>query len=138
MVHRPIRGELAEVRSNRMNADPEPVIENSDTTVEAPTEKSTNVIEVRDKDQPAKGQNSDWQVCSDAEDLETQVMGAIDSAYDFFRFLQVSTRGIANNQRRLFKDGYQHPATSGRRNQGHQSASDLPGRGDTEAGQLYL
>jgi len=75
-----------------------------------------NVIEVNDEEQFAKGQNSrDLQVCSDARDVETQIMDAIDSAYDFFRFLH-TTRGIANNQRRLFKDGYQHPGTSGRRN----------------------
>jgi len=30
--------------------------------------------------------------------VETQFMDAIDSAYDFFRLLKLSTRGIANNQ----------------------------------------
>ena len=80
-----------------------------------------NVIEVSDEEQFAKGQDSrDLQVYYDAWDVETQFMDAIDSANDFFRFLQVSTRGIANNERRLFKDGYQHPGTSGRRNRGRQ------------------
>jgi len=78
-----------------------------------------NVIEVREEEPFAKGQDSrDLQVCCDAGDVETQLMDAIDSAYDFFRFLQLSTRGIANNQRRPFKDGNQHPGTSGRRNRG--------------------
>jgi hypothetical protein len=63
-----------------------------------------NVIEVSDEESFAKGQKScDLQVRSDAGDVETQFMDAIDSAYGFFRFLQVSTRGIANNERRLFK-----------------------------------
>ena len=57
-----------------------------------------NVIEVNDEELFAKGQNSrDLQVCSDAGDVKTQLMDAIDSAYDFFRFLQVSTPGIPNN-----------------------------------------
>jgi hypothetical protein len=56
--------------------------------------KMNNVIEVRDEEQFAKSQNSrDLQVCSDAGDVETQLMDTIDSAYDFFRFLHVSTRG---------------------------------------------
>ena len=62
-----------------------------------------NVIEVSDDEPLAKGQNSrDLQVCYDAGDVETQFMDAIDSAYDFFRFLEVSTRRIPNNQWRLF------------------------------------
>jgi hypothetical protein len=65
----------------------------------------TNVIEVSDEEQFAKGQNSrDLQVCSDAGDVEAQFMDAIDSAYDFFRFLHVSTRGTANIERRLLKE----------------------------------
>ena len=75
-----------------------------------------NVIEVSKEEPFAKGQNSrDLRVCYDARYLETQFMDAIDSAYDFLRFLQVSTRGVAKNQPRLFKDGSQHPGTSGRR-----------------------
>src|ERR1700693_881249 len=98
-----------------------------------------NVIEVRDEEQFAKGQNSrDLQVCSDAGDVETQLMDAIDSAYDFFRFLHVSTRGIANNQRRLSKDGNEHPRASRRRNRSCQRTIELLGGGDTEAGQLCL
>ncbi len=63
-----------------------------------------HVIEVSDEEQFAKGQNSrNLQVCSDAGDVETQSMEAIDSPYDFFRFLPVATRGIANNQRSYLK-----------------------------------
>jgi hypothetical protein len=64
-----------------------------------------NVTEVNDEEQFAKGQNSrDLQVCSDAGDVEAQFMDAIDSAYDFFRFFHVSTRGTANIERRLLKE----------------------------------
>ena len=53
-----------------------------------------HVIEVRHQEPFAKRQKSrDLQVCYDAGDVETQFMDAIDSAYDFFRFLKVSTRG---------------------------------------------
>jgi hypothetical protein len=44
-------------------------------------------IEVRDEEQFANGQKiRDLQVCSDARDVKTQFMDAIDSPYDFFRF----------------------------------------------------
>jgi hypothetical protein len=60
-----------------------------------------NVIKVSDEEQFAKGQKSrDLQVYYDAWDVETQFMDAIDSEYDFFRFLRVSTRGIANDESR--------------------------------------
>ena len=65
-----------------------------------------NVIEVSNEEQFAKCSKSrDLQVCSDAGDVETQLMEAIDSAYDFFRLLHVSMRRIATNRRRPFKDG---------------------------------
>ena len=60
-----------------------------------------NVIKVSDEEQFAKGQKScDLQVYYDARDVETQFMDAIDSEYDFFRFLRVLTRGIANDEPR--------------------------------------
>jgi hypothetical protein len=69
-----------------------------------------NVIEVAGEEPFAKGQNRrDLQVWYDAGDAETQFIEAIDSAYDFFRFLQVLTRGIADNQQRLIEDGNEHP-----------------------------
>jgi hypothetical protein len=53
-------------------------------------EEMNNLIEVSCEEPFAKGQNSrDLQVCYDAADVETQFMDAIDSAYDFFRLLQV-------------------------------------------------
>jgi hypothetical protein len=62
-----------------------------------------NVIEVSEEEPFAKGQNSrDVRVCYDARYLETQFMDAIDTAYDFFRFLQASTRGAELS--RNFKD----------------------------------
>jgi hypothetical protein len=65
-----------------------------------------NVIEVSDEEQFAKGSKSrDLQVYYDAGDVETQLMEAIDSNYDFFRLLHVSMRRIATNRRRPFKDG---------------------------------
>jgi hypothetical protein len=60
-----------------------------------------NVIEISDEEQFAKGQDArDLQVCYEAGDVEAQFMDAIDSPNDFFRFLQLLTRRIANNQRR--------------------------------------
>jgi hypothetical protein len=60
-----------------------------------------NVIEINEEEQFAKGQDgSDLRTCHDARDVETQLMDAIDSPNDFFRFLQLSTRIIKNNQRR--------------------------------------
>jgi hypothetical protein len=65
-----------------------------------------DLIEVSDEEQFAKCSKSrDLQVYYDAGDVETQLMEAIDSAYDFFRLLDVSMRRIATNQRRPFKDG---------------------------------
>jgi len=62
-----------------------------------------DLIEVSDEKQFAKCQKSrDLQVYYDPGDVETQSMEAIDSAYDFFRLLQVSARRIATNQRRPF------------------------------------
>ena len=73
-----------------------------------------NVIKVSAEKRFADGQSSrDLRVYCIAAELEIQLMDAIDSASDFFRFLQVSTHEIANNQRRLFKDGNQHSRGSG-------------------------
>jgi hypothetical protein len=64
------------------------------------------IVETTDGGQFAKGQNSrDLQICYGVGDIEIQFMDAIDTAYDFFRFLQISARRMAFNQRRLFKDG---------------------------------
>ena len=61
----------------------------------------SNVIKVSDEEQFAKGQKSrDLRVCYDAEDVETQLMEANGSAYDFFRLLHVSMKRIATNRRR--------------------------------------
>src|SRR4029077_12116932 len=101
--------------------------------------KMNDLIEVSDEGQFAKCQKSrDLQLHYDAGDVETQSMGAIDSAYDFFRLLQVSTRRIATNQRRPFKDGNEQSTASGPRNRSCQRTTDLLGRGNTEAGQLYI
>ncbi len=55
------------------------------------------VIECCYEEQFAKGQKScDLRVCADPGDVEIQSMDAIDSAYDFFRFIHLSMRGIAN------------------------------------------
>ena len=60
-----------------------------------------NVIKVSDEEPFAKRQKScDLQVNYDTWDVETQFKDAIDSEYDFFRFLRVSTRGIASNEPR--------------------------------------
>src|SRR5260370_16683082 len=86
-----------------------------------------NVIQVSDKERFAKGQDArDLQVCYEAGDVGAQFMDAIDSPHDFFRFLRATTRRIANSQRRPFKDGNQHPGTSGQRNRGPQPAVELP------------
>lgn len=64
--------------------------------IQHPTGKTNTSLKLTTKEQPAKGQPSrDLLVCSDAGDLQIQVMDAIDSVYDFFRFLHVSTRAIA-------------------------------------------
>ena len=71
--------------------------------------KMSNVIKVSDEEQFAKGQKSrDLRVCYDAEDVETQLMEANGSAYDFFRFVEISAREIALNHRRSFKNGRQY------------------------------
>jgi hypothetical protein len=49
----------------------------------------------------------DLRFATHARELETQLMEVIDSIGDFFRFIESSTSEIANNQRRLFKDGCQ-------------------------------
>jgi hypothetical protein len=55
----------------------------------------SNGIEFSGREPFAKAQkNRDLQVCCDAADLETQFMGAIDNAYDFFRFLKLSARDL--------------------------------------------
>ena len=61
-----------------------------------------NSLEFRDGEHFAKRQDSrDLQVCYDAVDVETQFMDGIDSVYDFFRLLQVLTRGIAKQSREV-------------------------------------
>lgn len=45
-------------------------------------------------------QDRDLRVGWMASELEIQLMDVIDSPNDFLRFLQLSTRKIANNQRR--------------------------------------
>jgi hypothetical protein len=72
------------------------------------TEKCNNVIEVSDEEQFAKGQDSrDLRVSPDPTEPGIQFIETIDSTGDFFRFVESSTREIANNQRRLFEDGSQ-------------------------------
>jgi len=52
-----------------------------------------NLIQVSDEEQFAKGQDAgDLQVSYEAGDVEAQFIDAIDSAYDFFRFLRATTR----------------------------------------------
>jgi hypothetical protein len=70
--------------------------------------KMNNVIEVSDEEQFAKGQDTrDLRVSPDPTEPGMQFIETIDSSGDFFRFVESSTREIANNQRRLFKDGIQ-------------------------------
>jgi hypothetical protein len=58
-----------------------------------------NVIKVSEEEHFAEGQGScDLQVNYDARDVEAQ--DALDSEYEFFRFLRASTGGIANNEPR--------------------------------------
>jgi hypothetical protein len=67
-----------------------------------------NVIEVGDEEHFAKGQDSrDLRVSPDPTEPWMQFIETIDSSGDFFRFVESSTREIANNQRRFFKDGSQ-------------------------------
>ena len=42
------------------------------------------------------------QVCYDAGELETQFMDAIDSAYDFFRFLKVFDSRVSKQSSEVF------------------------------------
>jgi hypothetical protein len=98
-----------------------------------------NAIEVSDEELFAKGQDSrDLRVSPDPTEPGMQFIETIDSSGDFFRFVESSTREIANNQRRLFKDGNEHPRASGRSNRSCQRTIELLGGGDTEAGQLCL
>jgi hypothetical protein len=61
-----------------------------------------NFIEHCDEGQFAKGQSGrDLRLCPDARQLETQLMDAIDSVGDFVRFVELSSRAAAINQRRL-------------------------------------
>ena len=67
-----------------------------------------DVIEVSDEEQFAKGQDTpDLRVSPDPTEPGMQFIETIDSSGDFVRFVESSTREIANNQRRLFKDGSQ-------------------------------
>jgi hypothetical protein len=62
-----------------------------------------NGIEVSGREPFAKGQKSrDLQVCYDAGDVKTQLVDAIDSAYDFIRLLRLPTRGIASKSLEVF------------------------------------
>jgi hypothetical protein len=74
----------------------------------ATLEKCNNVIEVSDEEQFAKGQDTrDLRVSPGSTEPGMRFIETIDSRGDFFRFVESSTREIANNQRRSFKDGSQ-------------------------------
>jgi hypothetical protein len=61
------------------------------------------VIELRHQEPFAKSQKGrDLQVCYDAGELETQFMDAIDSAYDFFRFLKVFDSRVSKQSSEVF------------------------------------
>ena len=61
-----------------------------------------NIIEHCDEDQFANGQSRrELRVCWDARELKTQLMEAIDNVGDLVRFVEISSRAIAINQRRL-------------------------------------
>lgn len=61
-----------------------------------------NIIEHCDEGHFAKGQSGrDLRVCPDAMALTAQLMDAIDSVGDFVRFVELSSRAAAINQRRL-------------------------------------
>ena len=66
-------------------------------------------IELSEEEQFAKGQDSrDLRVSPDPTEPGIQFIETIDSSADFFSgFVDSSTREMANNQRRLFKDGTQ-------------------------------
>jgi hypothetical protein len=59
------------------------------------------ITEDCDEDQFANSQRRrDLRVCWDATELKTQLMEAIDSAGDFVRYVEISSRAIAINHRR--------------------------------------
>jgi hypothetical protein len=61
-----------------------------------------NIIEDCGEDQFANGQSRrDLRVCWDARELKTQLMETIDNAADFVRYVEISSRAIAINHRRL-------------------------------------
>ena len=61
-----------------------------------------NFIEHCDEEQFANGQSRrDLRVCWDARELKTQLMEAIDNIVDLVRYVEISARAIAINQRRL-------------------------------------
>jgi hypothetical protein len=61
-----------------------------------------NIIEDCDESQFAKGQSGrDLRLCWDARELKSQLMDAIDNVGDFVRFVEISSRATAINQRRL-------------------------------------
>ena len=61
-----------------------------------------DIIEYCDEDQFANGQSRrDLRVCWDAMELKTQLMEAIDNVGEFVRYVEILSREIAINQRRL-------------------------------------
>jgi hypothetical protein len=95
-----------------------------------------NIVGDHGKNQFANGQSC--RVLRTSPEPGMQLMEAIDSIGDFFRFVGISAREIAVNQGRLFENGSPHSRTNGRGNQSSQRSVELPGRGDTEADQLCL
>jgi hypothetical protein len=62
-----------------------------------------DISEHCDEDQFANSQRPrDLRVCWDATELKTQLMEPIDSVVDFVRYVEISSRAIAINNRRLF------------------------------------
>jgi hypothetical protein len=101
--------------------------------------KMNDFIEQRDEDQFANGQSCrDLRVSPDLTQPGFELMEAINSISDFFRFVRISAREIALNHRKSFKNGRQHPGASGRRTRRCQRTVELLGGGGTEAGQLCL
>jgi hypothetical protein len=61
-----------------------------------------DIIEHCDEDQFANGQSRrDLRVCWNARELKTQLMEAIDNVGEFVRYVEILSREIATNQRRL-------------------------------------
>jgi hypothetical protein len=61
-----------------------------------------NIIEDCDQDQFANGQSRrDLRGCPDPRQLEAQLMEAIDNVEDFVRYVEISSRALAINHRRL-------------------------------------